>query len=173
MPINGLSFSEWLESLNRTLDDYYGVRPVNLTEHFLDVELGVAGCSQRILDNATFLCREVLEPIRNHYQKPIRVHDGYRDAGHNRRVGGKPTSWHLFDGSHAAADFHVIGVDLKESFDWIRLESALPFDKVILELSLGVPATIHVQVDCLAMPRRLAYTGGVGDSQNYQSVTVA
>ena len=131
---------------------------MQLTEHFADTELGVAGCEQRLLSNATNLCVEVLEPIRAKFG-PVDVHDGYRDAGHNMRVGGKPTSYHLFDDGRAAADVQAMAGSYQELFDWIRLESGLLFDKVILEVNaVGVPACVHVQVDLMNAARRLAYT---------------
>ena len=37
---------------------------MNLTEHFTDTELGVAGAEQRLIDTATFLCEKILEPIK-------------------------------------------------------------------------------------------------------------
>jgi zinc D-Ala-D-Ala carboxypeptidase len=146
---------------------------MQLTQHFSDQELGVVGCDQQLIDNATALCEKLLEPIRAHFNAPVRVHDGYRDSWHNLRVGGKPASWHLFEAGHAAADFHVVGFDLQFVFKWIRLESALPFDKVILEVSGGRPACIHIQVDASESPRRLAYTGSTGAGKDYDPVEVA
>src|SRR3569833_1171755 len=98
---------------------------VNLTDHFKDTELGVANCDPRLLSNAQFLCQKVLEPLRAKIG-PILVHDGYRDPGHNVRVGGKPTSFHLFDDGIAAADISSATVANKTIFDWLRLESHLP-----------------------------------------------
>jgi hypothetical protein len=146
---------------------------MKLTEHFDDWELGVANCQTRLIENARFLCAEILEPIRAHYGVPVRVHDGYRDPAHNLRVGGKGASWHLFLGTQVAADFHVVGVDIKETFDWIRLESKLPFDKAIIEYSGGHPACIHVQVNVTGEPRRLAYKGDTGAGTAYEPMEVA
>lgn len=146
---------------------------MKLTEHFLDTELGVAGCDDRLIGNAVYLCQKLLEPIRAHFGQPVHIHDGYRDTEHNLRVGGKPDSWHLYEQGHAAADIDVAGVSLVEVFKWLRLESGLPFDKVILETTNGQPATIHLQIDCLIAPRRLAYEGGTGDSHIYTAVEVA
>lgn len=146
----------------------------NLTDHFMQSELGVIGCEDRIVQNAQFICESVLEPIRAHFDSPVRVHDGYRDPAHNARVGGKPASFHLYQDGHCAADIDVLGHGLKEAFDWIRLQSGLGFDKCILEAnSSGVPACIHIQVDRLNQPRRQAFVGGIGDSQNYTEVSVA
>lgn len=147
---------------------------MQLSPHFSDKELGVIGCEQRIIDNATFICINLLEPIRQHYLKPINVHDGYRDPGHNDRVGGKATSFHLFTDGRAAADIDVggdVSPTYRQVFDWIRLESKLPFDKVILERNAtGADAVIHLQIDRNNPPRRQAFIGGTGASTQYTLV---
>lgn len=144
-----------------------------LSEHFSEKELGVDGAEHRVVDNAVYLCENILEPIRDHFGVPVHIHDGYRDPVHNAKVGGKSASFHLFENGHAAADFDVAGVDLKTTFDWIRLESKLLFDKVILEHGPnGQPATVHIQTDCLNPPRRQAFTGSTGAGTVYTQVSV-
>ncbi len=145
---------------------------MQLTEHFTDVELGVDAAEQRLIDNATFICAQLLEPIRAKFG-PVKVHDGYRSPDHNAAVGGKPTSWHQFDGTQSAADIDVLPVSFHECFDYIRLESNLPFDKCILESGAdGSPRTIHLQIDSAANSRRLAYTGSTGAGTAYLPVEV-
>lgn len=144
---------------------------MNLTEHFTAAELGVGNDVHRIA-NARFLCQVILEPIRAQFG-PVHIHDGYRNPEHNARVGGKPTSWHQFDGNQAAADFDCLPTDYATVFNWIRLWSGLPFDKVILEHNAQEqPQAIHIQVDTLAHPRRLAYTGSTGAGTVYIPVAV-
>lgn len=144
---------------------------MQLSPHFSDKELGIIGCEERLIENATFLCMTILEPIRQHFGVSINIHDGYRDPGHNQRVGGKTASFHLFDGGQAAADIDVTGVSYRKVFDWLRLESKLPFDKIILENNgAGVPATVHIQIDRNAAPRRQSFIGGTGDSHQYTMV---
>jgi hypothetical protein len=145
---------------------------MQLTDHFSDYEMGVAETNSRLLINAQFLCRKILEPVREKFG-PVRIHDGYRNSEHNSSVGGKSASWHLFEGTHAAADFDCPSASFHEVFDWIRLESGLPFDKVILECNAAdQPRCIHVQVDTAARPRRQAFTGYTGDGKDYVQVTV-
>lgn len=144
---------------------------MQLSPHFSDKEFGVVGCEQRVIDNATFVCMNLLEPIRTHFNAPINIHDGYRDPGHNTRVGGKPNSFHLYEGGRAAVDFDVSGHSFREVFDWIRLYSKLPFDKVILEINgSGHPANVHLQVDRNNPPRRESFVGGTGNSNQYTLV---
>jgi hypothetical protein len=64
-------------------------------------------------------------------------------------------------------------VDLEYLFGWIRLLSRLPFDKVILERRDGVARCIHVQMDCEAVPRRMAFSGSTGAGVVYQPEVVA
>lgn len=138
---------------------------MQLTQHFSQAELGVAATEQRLIDNATFLCQEVLEHVRAMFG-PVRVHDGYRDPGHNARVGGKTASFHLSTDGHAAADIDAQGCSITRLFDWLRLESGLHFNKVILETNAqNVPACVHIQIDRFNRPRRQAFIGHTGSNQ--------
>lgn len=145
---------------------------MQLTEHFSNAELGVEDASEQLVANAMYICQQLLEPIRAKFG-PVKVHDGYRSPEHNAAVGGKPTSYHQFAGTQSAADIDVLPTDYHAAFDWIRLESGLPFDKVILEAnSAGQPAAIHLQIDSAVPPRRLAYTGSTGAGKAYTPVEV-
>jgi zinc D-Ala-D-Ala carboxypeptidase len=146
---------------------------LQLTDHFTYEELGVAGCDEQLVENARWLCEQILEPIRTKFG-PVRVHDGYRDPAHNARVGGKADSFHLFEWGRAAADIDAQYVAVQDLFDWLRLESRLPFDKVIMESNArGTPSTVHIQVDRLKIPRRQAFTGHTGDGKTYLPQQVA
>ena len=77
-----------------------------LTPHFADTEPGLtvlAGADSHVIENVTFLCEKVLEPIHDKFGA-VHVHDSYRDPGHNAQVGGKTASFHLCIGGHAAVD---------------------------------------------------------------------
>jgi len=145
----------------------------SLTEHVSQEEMGVVGQEQRLIDNATFLSQQLLEPIRQHFARPVRLHCGYRNPEHNAAVGGKPNSYHLYQDGHAAVDIDVIGMSLSSLFEWICSESKLPFDEAILERnSAGVAACVHLQIDRFNKPRRLGFTGSTGASTHYTPVTV-
>ena len=105
---------------------------MQLTAHFADTELGVAGCEARIVNNAVALCGALLEPIRTQFG-PVDVDDGYRDPGHNARVGGKSASQHLYIDGNSAADIRTPNDALENVFDWICFGSELNFDQAILE----------------------------------------
>jgi hypothetical protein len=121
------------------------------------------------------LCVEFLEPIRAHFNAPLDIGSGYRSARHNAIVGGVPASYHLYEDDHAAVDFTVRGVALAEVFDWIRLESKLAFDQVILERAKGrtddLGGCIHLQIR--TVPRRRALVGSTHGAGNYSEVRVA
>lgn len=78
---------------------------MKLTEHFsleemiqssTATKLGIDNTpNKRIVSELTKLCKDVLEPIRQKYNKPIIVTSGYRCAELNKAVKGVKTSQHL------------------------------------------------------------------------------
>ncbi len=83
-----------------------------------------------ILEKLKRLANELLQPIRNHYNRSVNVSSGYRGTKLNRAVKGSPRSQHC---KGEAADFRVSEADLKEVFDWIRDQSGLQYSQLILE----------------------------------------
>jgi hypothetical protein len=158
---------------------------MKLTDHFSEAELGVEHAPIEVRGAARILCYELLEPIRERFGE-IGVTSGYRPPEHNASVGGKQTSFHLYQDGKCAADFKplVPGICLQEVFDWIRLESGLRFDKVIMEYPPGSfpedvlaekakPRCIHIQLHIHKQARRQAFVGETGASQIYLPVHVA
>lgn len=76
----------------------------------------------------TALCLNVLEPVRAHFGKAVRVNSGFRSQQVNAAVGSKPSSQHR---KGQAADIEIEGVSNADLAKWIR--DTLPFDQVILE----------------------------------------
>ena len=74
------------------------------------------------------LCENVLEPIRNHFDKPVVVNSGYRSAALCRAIGSKTTSQHC---KGQAADIEIPGIANAELAQYIANE--LDFDQLILE----------------------------------------
>jgi hypothetical protein len=137
--------------------------PTQLTEHFTIEELGLQNATPQQLQNARFLCSEVMEPIHLYFNAAINVHCSLRNADHNNAVGGVKASYHLYNEGKAAIDFDVHGFTYVEVFDWIRLKSGLPVDKVILERNAKeIPVTIHIQTDLFTKNRQEAYEGYTG-----------
>jgi zinc D-Ala-D-Ala carboxypeptidase len=95
--------------------------------------------------NLVVLCEKVLQPVRDHYQKGVKVNSGYRHPEVNAKVGGSKTSDHC---KGMAADIEIPGVPNHELAEWISKN--LPFTQVILEFyTPGVPDSgwVHVSYD--------------------------
>jgi zinc D-Ala-D-Ala carboxypeptidase len=78
-------------------------------------------CMKKLLIN-------VLEPIREHYDKPIQPSSGFRSPALCEAIGSKSTSQHC---KGEAVDFEVMGVSNLEVAEWIMQN--LEFDQLILE----------------------------------------
>lgn len=78
--------------------------------------------------NMRALCENILEPLRAHYGKPIRITSGFRSPKLSRAVGSSSRSQHC---RGEAADFEIKGVSNYEVAKWIR--DNLPYDQLILE----------------------------------------
>ena len=74
------------------------------------------------------LCVNVLEPVRAHFGRPVRISSGYRSQALNKAVGGAATSQHVLG---EAADITIPGVDNLRLAKWIRDNT--PYDQVICE----------------------------------------
>ncbi|MFA4871347.1 MAG: D-Ala-D-Ala carboxypeptidase family metallohydrolase [Pedobacter sp.] len=95
-----------------------------------------------LYQNGVALCNKLLEPIRIHFGRPLIVHSAYRGIALNKAIGGSKTSQHC---KFEACDFHIVGVPLKEIFDWIRKDSGLRFSQVIMEMG----SWIHIALPTL------------------------
>lgn len=125
-------------------------RTSRLTPNFTIEELAYTGHVEYAKQNLAFAWEHwselqrvatMLQHVRDHYGKPIFVHSGIRCPELNAHIGGSVTSQHMLG---EAVDFHVQGVDLREVFDWIRLESGLKYGQVILEGD--PPSWIHLSL---------------------------
>ena len=80
------------------------------------------------LYNLHLLCDNILQPLREHYGRPVTISSGYRSEDLCVAIGSSRKSQHA---KGQAADFEVMGVDNKEVAEWIR--DVLDFDQLILE----------------------------------------
>jgi len=95
--------------------------------------------------NLKRLAENVLQPIRNHYKRGVKVNSGFRHPNVNAAVGGSKTSDHC---RGQAADIEIPGVANAELAEWI--EKNLKFTQLILEFyTPGVPDSgwVHVSYD--------------------------
>ncbi len=111
---------------------------MRLSKNFMLAELTVSQWASRNgIDNTPnpaqqgalkLLCEKVLQPIRDHYGKPVIVTSGFRSPRVNAAVGGGTTSQHV---KGEAADIQVPGVSNHDLCDWIR--RCLVYDQLIYE----------------------------------------
>ena len=94
------------------------------------------------IDNMTRLCECVLQPVRNHFGKGVKVNSGFRHPNVNAKVGGSKTSDHC---KGMAADIEIPGVANADLAKWIV--DNLEFRQVILEFyTPGIPDSGWVHV---------------------------
>lgn len=87
----------------------------------------------------------MLEAVRSHFGRPVVVHSAFRSYALNAATpGASKTSQHM---RFEAADFHVDGVSLLETFRWIRDRSGLRYGQLILESRRpGPPTWVHLSL---------------------------
>lgn len=110
------------------------------------IRLGIDNTpSEAIIDNLRVLCEQVLQPVRDHYGKGVKVNSAYRSPEVNKAVGGSPVSDHC---KGQAADIEIPGVSNAELAQWI--EANLSYTQLILEFyTQGIPDSgwVHVSYD--------------------------
>ena len=101
--------------------------------------------TQTEIDNMTALCYNVLQPVRDHFAKGVKVNSGFRHPLVNAKVGGSSTSDHC---KGMAADIEIPGVANAELAEWIK--DNCEFRQLILEFyTPGIPDSgwVHVSYD--------------------------
>jgi putative chitinase len=78
--------------------------------------------------NLKNVCEKILEPVRNHFGKPVRINSGYRGPALNAAVGGSSKSQHC---NGEAVDFEIDGLPNPELAKWVS--ENCDFDQIILE----------------------------------------
>lgn len=92
--------------------------------------------------NMTALCENVLQKVRDHYGKGVKVNSGFRHPNVNKAVGGSTTSDHC---KGMAADIEIPGVANADLAQWIV--DNCDFRQVILEFyTPGIPDSGWVHV---------------------------
>lgn len=92
-------------------------------------------------DSLTRLAENILQPLRDHYDEPIKIGSGYRCEKLNKAVGGVANSQHM---KGEAADLCIDGDKAKGKkwFDFIRYN--LDFDQLIWEHNKKGSYWVHV-----------------------------
>ena len=128
---------------------------MNLTANFSLHELTKSETALRMgLDNTPgeaetealrLLCEKVLQPVRDHFGKGVKVNSGFRSSESNAAVGGSRTSDHC---KGQAADIEIPGVANADLAQWIM--DNLDYTQLILEFyTPGIPDSgwVHVSYD--------------------------
>ena len=98
--------------------------------------------SQEQITNMQELAFNVLQKVRDHFAKGVKVNSGFRHPDVNAKVGGSKTSDHC---KGMAADIEIPGVANAELAQWIV--DNLNFRQVILEFyTPGIPDSGWVHV---------------------------
>lgn len=79
-------------------------------------------------NNLKMVCENILEPVRKHFGKPVRINSGYRGPALNKAVGGSAKSQHC---NGEAVDFEIDGLPNPDLAKWVAQNC--DFDQIILE----------------------------------------
>jgi hypothetical protein len=128
---------------------------MNLTTNFSLHELTKSEIALRLgLDNTPseteiaalkMLAEKVLQPVRDHFGKGVKVNSGFRSIAVNQATGGSKSSDHV---RGQAADIEIPSVPNAELAQWIM--DNLDYTQLILEFyTVGIPDSgwVHVSYD--------------------------
>ena len=122
---------------------------------------------QTAISNLQALAFHVLQPVRDHYGKGVKVNSGFRHPEVNAKVGGSKTSDHC---KGMAADIEIPGVPNGDLAEWIK--NNLPFTQLILEAyTKGVPDSgwVHVSYDPANLKKQVMTATFVGGKPQYSN----
>ena len=95
------------------------------------------------LQNLIVLAKNVFQPIREHFDKPIYISSGYRSKELNKLIGGASRSQHSKGEAIDIDNDYRSSVSNKEIFDYIK--DNLEFDQLIFEAGTEIdPSWVHV-----------------------------
>jgi hypothetical protein len=100
---------------------------------------------EQATENLRLLCEKVLQPVRDHFGKGVKVNSAYRSPESNAAVGGSKTSDHC---KGMAADIEIPGVANADLAQFIM--DNLEYTQLILEFyTPGIPDSgwVHVSYD--------------------------
>ncbi len=115
--------------------------------------------------NLGLLVQHVLDPLRRHLGRPIKVTSGYRCPAVNRKVGGSPQSRHV---QGCAADLKVDGLTCHDLVDALQA-CGVDFDQAIA-YAPERGGHLHVQIR-LAAPNRKQLLWAPADTLGYLPYT--
>ena len=103
--------------------------------------------SEEQIESLRLLCENILQPVRDHFGKPVKISSGFRCAELNSSpaVGGSKTSDHC---KGQAVDFEIDGVSNPELAEWISQNCK--YTQLILEFYVQGQSNsgwVHVSYD--------------------------
>ena len=101
-----------------------------------------------VIANLRILAEKVLQPVREHYGRGVKVNSGYRSMAVNAAVGGVQGAKPSDHTRGMAADIEIPGLPNAELAQWIQ--DNLEYTQVILEFyTPGIPDSgwVHVSYD--------------------------
>ena len=97
------------------------------------------------IESLRLLCENILQPVRDHFGKPVKITSGFRCPAVNQATGGSATSDHC---KGQAVDFEIDGLPNPDVAQWIM--DNLDYTQLILEFyTQGQPNSgwIHCSFD--------------------------
>ena len=99
---------------------------MNLSANFTLKELTRSDTADRLdidntpneeqIESLRLLCENILQPVREHFGKPVKINSGFRCPALNQATGGSATSDHC---KGQACDFEIDGVSNPELAEWV------------------------------------------------------
>lgn len=94
------------------------------------------------LSNLKLLATNIFQPIRDHFNVPIRISSGYRSAALNKKIGGAANSQHS---TGQAIDIDMIGTEVTNADIFNFVKDNLKFDQLIWEFGNDTePDWVHI-----------------------------
>lgn len=111
---------------------------MNLSANFTLKELTRSDTADRLgidntpneeqIESLRLLCENILQPVRDHFGKPVKINSGFRCPALNQATGGSATSDHC---KGQACDFEIDGVSNPDLAQWVM--DNLEYTQLILE----------------------------------------
>jgi hypothetical protein len=147
---------------------------MQLSEHFAREEFELEGpMPEESVEAYIFLAENILEPTHRQFYEEMLVTSGHRGNAGNAAAGGNKNSEHKSTADYCAADWIMLRFhrDMRGVFDWIRLNSGLPFHIVTLEHGQHGDV-IHISWNRFATTR-VAKEGATHNASGYIEWAVA
>ena len=148
---------------------------MNLTKNFTleemyksttAIRLGIDNTpSDIVIKNLLQLCKNVLQPLRDHMDESIRISSGYRSIDLNKKIGGNKSSQHCFG---QAADISC-GERTAELYYYIK--NNLIFDQLIWEFGNDEnPDWVHVSYSTTSNRKECLRAYKINNKTIYQNI---